>query len=280
MTTSGEGKVIVRVEVVIEGLGAAAKVTTSEAAYAAALGPPRRTLPERDLIKPLAIDSFPPNVPVYIIDGQNCIEASGTSPLVGGAYAQMVQAIAYPKPDVTPPATPPAGAVTDMPAGNKNWSFTRVKGNPVPGATYDNILDGPDNSTFAVWYFYNSSSPSESEFSSFHGYIASSASASQLAIAHGTAGPAVLHAVFTGALGALGTVTLTWNGVSWAGVSSNGSAVLSFRGHGRAFELLSAGPATAFIAAAQPSSLQPFSWAVEGAAQGALAGHFRVTITE
>jgi hypothetical protein len=280
MTTPSGGKVIVRVEVVVEGVSAAAKATTSEAVLPIAVEPPRQSLTDSGLMKPQLIPPFPANVPVFIISGQNCIEASGTSPLKGGAYAQVVKAIAYPMPDVTPPSTPPAGAVVDTPAGNQNWSFTRAKNNPVPGATYDNILNGPNNSSLAVWYFYGGSTSPQSDSCSFHGYIGGSGSACESAIARGAAGPAVLHAAFTGALASLGTVTLSWNGVSWAGLSTGGDAVLSFLGHSGAFQLMSAGPRTAFIVAAHPIAHQPFSWTAVGMAQGQLAGPFVVTIVE
>jgi len=282
MTTPESGKVIVRVEVVIEGLGIPAKVTTSETAQPMAVEPPRQPLTERDSIKPLAIDPLSANVPVAcVIGGQNCMEASGTSLLLGGTYAQVVKAMAYPTPNYPVPATPPAGAATDTPAGNQNWSFTCAKGNAVPGGKFDNILNGPVNSTLVVWYFFSGSGSTEPPDScNFHGYQGGSGSASELAIARGACGPAVLHATFTGALSSLGTVTLTWNGVSWAGLSSGGDAVLSFLGHCGAFQLMSAGPGTAFIVASHPLAHQPFSWTAVGMAHGALAGPFGVTIVE
>jgi hypothetical protein len=272
MTTSDGGKVIVRVEVVVEGLSEPAKATASK--------PPRQSLSGRASIEPLAIDPFPDNVPGYLIGGVYCMEASGTSPLSGGQYAQVVKAMAYPTPNYTPPATPPGNAATDTPAGNMNWSFTCAKGNPVPGGKFDNILNGPVNSTLVVWYFYGGSASSQSEPGNFHGYVAGSGSASELAIARGARGPAVLHAAFTGALASLGAVALVWNGVSWVGISSSGSAVLSFCCHEGVYQLTSAGPATSFIVAAHPRSHEPFSWAAEGTGLGALAGPFGVTIVE
>jgi hypothetical protein len=281
MTTSDGGKVIVRVEVLIEGLGTPGKVTTSETVYPMALEPPRHSFTERASIRRTAIDPLSANVPVAcVINGQSCMEASGTSLLVSGAFAQTVKAMAYSTPDFPPPANPPDNAATDLPAGNPNWSFTCAKGNAVPGGKFTPDLNGPVNSTLVVWYFYSGSGSPESESCNFHGYQADPGSVSGSGITPRGAERACLHATFTGALSSLGTVTLTWNGVSWAGISGLGGAVLSFVGHSGAFQLLSVGPRTAFIVAEHPRSFRPFAWTAAGVAHGALAGPFSVTILE
>jgi len=153
---SGENKVTVRVEVVIEGAGDAARVTTVERpTFAPHAG---------GLVKPLLIITPTPssNVPVYIIGGKNCIEATGTSPVVMGSYALKVWAMAYPSPYVDPRqsglSSPPYGAVSDTPTGSGGWSFTRAKGNAVPGAGLGGPSGAP-NSTLVVWYDFGGSTP-------------------------------------------------------------------------------------------------------------------------
>jgi hypothetical protein len=133
-----------------------------------------------------------------------------------------------------------------------------------------------------VWYDFGDGSYPQSDYTPFHTYQpSSSGGAGGGVLALAAAGPALLYATFTGALAKLGTVILTWNGVSWVGESpAGGGCVLSLLGQGGAFQLMAAGPGAAFIVAGQPTVPPQFHWAAQGKALGALSGPFGVTITE
>jgi hypothetical protein len=273
-------KVTVRVEVVVEGAGAAPVVTVQKER------PPFR-----------AIDSpqpSPADTPVTQVGGVNYIAASGGSQVIANHFPRRVWALAYSNPNEDPldHPFPDPGAVSDTPGGGGAWSFSAAKGNLVPGAACDPVSGGPNNSTLIVWFDYGSaSSPDYAVVAStpFHGYCPASGLSGATS---GVSGPGfallsarlratVLHATFTGALAPLGTVTLRWNGAAWVGVSTHcGGAALSFLGLETACHLVSAGPGTAFVVAGPPGSFHPFHWSAAGTAVGAVAGRFQVTITE
>jgi hypothetical protein len=283
MSNPSQNKVTVRVEVVVEGGGVPTVVTS----------------PSAHLLPPYDFISFPQSAPtstpiIRQSGGMNYIEAGGTSPRSNSNYPNKVWALAYSNPNVTTAGhqTPDiaGGAVNTTPDPSTGyWSFLQSNNNAVPGAFCAGSPcppDGDDNSSLLIWWEYDSSSgvTYSSESRPFYGYCPGSGSGSAsvpATVALGSRHVATtLHASFTGALTRLGTVILTWNGVSWAGLSSGCEAVLSFLGQGGAFQLLSAGPGTSFIVAAQTRPGPRFSWTAQGMAQGALAGHFGVTIVE
>lgn len=291
MSNSGQDKVTVHVKVVVEGGRAASVETQSQDGL---------KLQTQGGLKLLQMGiSYPAPCPtdttiVSQSGGVNYIEAWGDAPSVNGKLPWQVWALAYnstgvstlqhPKPDV--------GAVNTTPdPSTGHWSFLQVDNNPVPGAACDGTpcsSGGSNNSTFLVWYDYGSpSSPNYSVGSTiFHGYCPGSGGAAfafkPATLVVGSHHLAItLHATFTGALAQLGTVALIWNGVSWVGESAaGGGLVLSLLHHDGAFQLMSAGPGTAFIVAGKPKLCPRFSWTADGMARGALAGHFTVTIVE
>ncbi len=283
MTKPGEGKVTVRVEVVVEGAGGAPVRTVVEV-----------TQPTGPIIKQAQIDSprpAPADTPVYSVNGNRVIEASGTSPQVGGSFPQKVWALAFCGLTVTPQQfpTPPQGAVSDTPLSDGSYSFTRAKGNAVPGACCDGTpgsSGAPNNSTLIVWFDFGGGPSSFATASTpFHGYCPGSGSGPALGSGPVVVGsqvvPALLHATFTGALAVLGSVALAWDGVSWVGETHHrGGAVLSLLGREATFQLQATGPATTFVVAAKPRSFRPFHWSARGQALGALAGKFEVTLLE
>jgi hypothetical protein len=268
MTRPGETKVTVRVEVVVEGLGEP-RVTV-----AAPEPPPRKA------IKPLLIKvpAGGSSIPVFPFGGQQCIEANGTAVTDGqGSFPGKVFAKVFSDPNLDPLhtsgfATPPPGAASDTPDPvNGTWSFTKAKGNPVPGAVCNGSGSG-NNNTLVVWYDFGSGTACSIESSHFYGYCTSGGFGSP---------PATLSATFTGALATLGTVALAYNGVNWMGVSSAcGGALLAFLGDGSTYTLLSAGPGVLFALSNPPDSTDPFGWSGSGTAMGTCAGNFTVTITE
>src|SRR5207248_722924 len=104
MTQAGQGKVTVRVEVVIEGL------QTGATPVVVAAGGQRAV--ERRIDRP---QPSPQDTPVFRFGGVNCIEASGGSAPVGGHMPVAVWARAYPSPTIDPTqsqfAQPPSDAV-------------------------------------------------------------------------------------------------------------------------------------------------------------------------
>ncbi|HWG45493.1 MAG TPA: hypothetical protein VN688_22205 [Gemmataceae bacterium] len=282
MSSSSDRKVTVRVEVVIEGGGEAPKVTT--------FGPSTTPLMVGSFVKPYQIIYPKPSMTdttVYVLGGQNYIEANGISPAMGGSYAQKVWAKAYPRPDASPDQSglgmPPMDAVSDTPAGDGSWSFTRAKNNPVSACAADNKPGGPDNSTLIVWYQFGGSYPNV-EYTPFHGYLAvsgGSGSGAGSGLLVRAAGLTVLHASFTDALASLGTVALTWNGASWVGGSSAaGGCTLSLVLIEDSCYLISNGPGTVFVVRGVPGSSGLSPCSATGVANGVCAGSFGVTITE
>jgi len=283
MSHSGQDRVTVRVEVVVEG-GRTSSIQTQSGE--------ERLLPFGNITFPQPCP--PSDTPIVRqSSGVNYIEAWGDSPTISGKLPRKVWALAY---SVTGVSTsmhpaPETGAVSTTPTANGHWSFLQADNNPVPGAACEGTpcsSVGRNNSTLLVWWDYGTpSSPNYAvvESTGFHGYCPGSSGAGMAtagAVAVGSFHlPTTLHAAFTGALAKLGTVALTWNGVSWVGESSaGGGCVLSLLGHGSAFQLLAAGPGTAFIVAGLPKSCQRFHWSAEGAAWGTLAGPFAVTVLE
>ena len=292
MSSPGEDKVTVRVEVVVEGGRASVEAGKPTSVETKAIE--SHHLPLSSITHP---SPCPTDTPIVRqTDGVKYIEAWGDAQSMNGKYPWKVWALAYPMTGVTTAMHPTPdmanGAVsTGCSAINGHWAFLLVNNNPVPGANCDGTpcaSGGSNNSTFLVWYDYGTpSSPNYSASATpFHGYCPGSGK-SDLASMSGAVAvgsfhlATTLHATFTGALAKLGTVALTWNGVSWAGESSaGGGSILSLLCHDGTFQLMSAGPGTAFIVAGQPRSCQRFFWAAEGTAQGALAGRFGVTLTE
>jgi hypothetical protein len=103
--------------------------------------------------------------------------------------------------------------------------------------------------------------------------------------------PTTFHATFSGSLAALGSVTLTFTGVSsWAG--HGGSAcgddgdhdLMTFTCIGATFQLTHPGGGssggTMFSAVASVESCTPFLWRGSGTASGVCGGAWAVTITE
>lgn len=90
-----------------------------------------------------------------------------------------------------------------------------------------------------------------------------------------------LNATFTGKLAPLGSVALRWNGAAWVGSSSSGPrSDFAFLNQGETFQLVCAGPGTAFVVSGRPTALSPFCWTAQGEAAGPLSGEFAVTIME
>lgn len=265
---SAENKVTVRVEVVIEGAGESARVTTT--------GQRSREDRTAGYKQQYKIDYPLPNAnaSVTVVGGKNCISAGGSSPVMGSSYAHTVWAIAYPTAGAGVPDQPPAGAVSDAPGGDGSWSFNVAKGNAVPGAATNGGM-GVNNSTLAVWYEFNGAYPQVSSLS-FHGYLPG--------LENGLASHAprieVLHASFRDSLEKLGAISLRWNGAGWVGRSEDGGCILSLQSQGSVYQLMAIGPATSFIVAGSPKKLQPFYWSDEGRAVGPLSGSFAFLITE
>jgi hypothetical protein len=272
MTRPGETKVTVRVEVVVEGQGGEPRVTT----FTTPAQPhPRRGIIPLVIVHPAGGD----RIPVFPFGGRQCIEANGTAPTLMGSYPGRAWAMVFPDPHLDPLhqsgfSSPPSGAASDVPDPvDGKWSFTQAKGNPVPGAVCNGSGSG-NNNTLVVWYDFGSGAPCSIDFSHFCGYCVSGGSTNP-------APPATLHATFTGALATLGTVALSWNGVSWLGVSGAcGGSLLAFLSNGSSYTLLSAGPGVLFTAANTPDSADPFSWSASATAMGSCAGAFDVIITE
>jgi hypothetical protein len=272
MTRPGETRVTVHVEVVVEGQGEP-RVTTVTA-------PSPHLL--KHAIKPLLIKvpAGGSSIAVFPFGGNLCIEASGTALTLQGSFPGKVYAKVFPDPNLDPLhasgfATPPADAAVDTPdPSDGSWSFTKAKGNPVPGAVCNGSGSG-NNDTLVVWYDFGSGTACSIEFSPFYGYCVSGGlgSAPQ---------PGPLSATFSGALASLGTVALAYNGVSWMGVSGAcGGALLAFLGDGTNYTLMAAGPGVLFAVSNPADSPDPFSWSGSGTAMGSsCAGSFNVTITE
>jgi hypothetical protein len=270
MAGSGDNKVTVRVEVVVEGAGPVPVLTTVER-------PCDRKRPY-DIITP---QTHPSDTTVTPRGSLNYVSASGHSALVSGNYAKIVWAMAYPDPTVQSAQhlAPPDGAPHDTPSTDDgSWSFTQAKGNLVPGAKADNIVQGADNSTLLVWYDFDGTGTSyQMDRTIFHGYLATKGTSLSSCRPRAT----TLHATFTGALAGLGTVPLHWNGASWVGVSSHcGGSVLSFLWGEPVCHFVSSGPGTTFVLAEAPGAHPHFTWSAAGTAFGSLAGPFRVTLTE
>ncbi|MGH7174477.1 MAG: hypothetical protein ACRELG_29780 [Gemmataceae bacterium] len=288
MSNPSQNKVTVRVEVVVEGGGASTVM----------MSPPARQLSHYDFIS--IPQPAPTSTPIVSQSaGVNYIEATGTSPLSSdGSPPNKVWALAYPNPNVTTTGhkTPDfAGGAVSMKPDPDTWYWHFLQSddnNVVPGAFCAGSPcppDGDDNSTLLVWWEYDT--PSGPTYTPgvrhFYGYCPGSSSGSGAAtmpatVAFGSRRLATtLHATFTRALAKLGTVTLAWNGVSWAGDSSvGGGCVLSLLSRDETLQLMSAGPGATFILAAPSGPGQPFSWTAEGSAHGALSGGFGVIIVE
>jgi hypothetical protein len=288
MTKPNESRVTVRVEVVVEGAGEAPRVTTIAVPSPGQSVRPRLPL---EIHRPVPSSlGVPANTPVFAFGGKSCIDANGTAWTVFGSFPGKVWAKVYPDPNLNPNqsgfAVPPGDAVCDTPLGDGSWSFTQAKGNPVPGAVCDGISGGPNNCTLVVWYDFGSGIPCSIESTPFHGYCPGGSGASGSVSGMSGAGlgahlPATLHATFTGALAALGTVSLAWNGATWLGLSgASGGALLAFLGNGSTYTMLSAGPGALFAVSGTPCSLAPFTWSAFGKALGSSSGAFDVTITE
>lgn len=283
MSNSGQDKVTVRVEVVIEA-GQASSVEAHSLA-----GPIHRS---DDITAP---QPCPRDTPIVLqMGGKNYIEAWGGSPTINGKLPWKVWALAYPMTGVSTAMhpKPDTGAISTTPTATGQWSFLKADNKAVPNANCDKTpcsSGGSNNSTLLIWWDYGTpSAPSYANVESrpFHGYCPGSGVAGRGATAGAVAVGShhlatTLRATFTGALAKLGTVGLTWNGVSWAGESSvGGGSVLSFLCHDETFQLMAAGPGAAFIVAGLPKTCQPFYWTAEGKAHGALNGPFGVTIVE
>ena len=280
MAEPSTNKVTVRVEVVVEGAAGAPAVTVQKGTQG------KRKPPFRAIVSP---QPYPPSkTPVTQSGGVNYVGANGGSQVINGQFPRRVCALAFPSPSEDPfdYPSPPPGAVCVTPGADGSWSFGAV-----PGAACDNNPYPTNNSTLIVWFDYGT--PGDPDYAvvtstPFYGVCpvsgpsggtsgAGGPGRSLLSQLHAT----VLHATFTGALAPLGTVALRWNGAAWVGVSTHcGGAALSFLGLETACHLASAGPGTAFVVAAPPGSFRPFHWSAAGAAVGAVAGHFHVTVTE
>lgn len=279
-------KVTVRVDVVVEGGQVQPVQTTVEDSRQQLIRQLARPLVPLIIHYPLPSSSGSPNnTTVYPVSGQNYIEANGNCLTMSGSFPSQVWAMAYPNPSINPSmsgyATPTSGAVMDTPTTG-GWSFTRTKGNPIPGATYDSISGGPNNSTVIVWYYFGGSPAVYStEYTPFHGYLASISGGSGSVNHSGTHGSVKLHATFTGTLSALGTVHLVWNGSIWFATPSGvGGSVLTFARIGSEYILILAGTGMAFTVTGATKSTSPFVWSGIGTAVGPVAGQFGVTITE
>ena len=290
-----QSKVSVHVDVFVDG----AKVTT----------PPRRQSLSQAVFSFVPFSIVQPttagDTPVIRSAGINYIEASGASLFTFGHYPLNVYAKAFPQPNISPadpanwePPFNPDGsvgptAVSTVPNADGTWAFragNTPPGNAVPGAFADSTPNGAVNSTLLVWYEYGITFDGGQfqyvysvERANFHGYIPGGSGSMPVAFA---ATPAHLPAMklvasFTGALSALGSVNLSWNGASWVGTSSHGGgSVLSLSHVDHVYQLLCAGPAASFIVAGSATSFRPFGWGATGTAVGHLHGSFKVTITE
>lgn len=269
MTTPCPNRITVRVEVAIDGCQAT--VVQSEERHHPNLF---------DLANP----SFGGNTPVTIVGGVKYVSASGTAPIASGKYPATATALAYDTAGVSSSVhqTPEGGSVTvNVNQFTGAWSLPSV-----PGANCDGVDGGPNNSTLIVWYNYGTpSSPVYSNVaaSSFHGYCPGQ----PMMMIHTpefASGPkaTTLHATFTGSLSALHSVKLVWNGVSWVGeATAGGGCVLIFQCNNNVYQLMSAGPGTAFVVAGRSGGCATsFVWNAAGSALGSLSGPFGVTITE
>jgi hypothetical protein len=220
------------------------------------------------------------------------VSATGASLVINSSYAAKVQAYAYPATNLNlldpTYATPDTRAVTAIVVGG-SWICSRANGNAVPGGAGDNIPNGYNNSTLLVWYTFNGIPKPVLETTLYHGLITGSGSG----IPSGSMGPGnlnqpaarpkstVLSAQFTGGLSPLREVRLVWNGVSWVGMThAGGGTVLTLMHFDSFFQLQASGPGVAFVVAGRPRSMNPFHWSISGTAIGNHAGDFKVDITE
>jgi hypothetical protein len=220
---------------------------------------------------------------VTVVSGVNYISANGKSPVVGGQYANLAMAMAYPNPNLNPAqyqyANPPSGAVSDTPLGDGTWSFTATKYNLVPGSGADSIVGGANNSTLIVWYSYGGSPPQFTcqDSTPYHGYLPAGLAQRRMVRGPSAGTPATLFATFSGALAAFGSLALNRNGECWfATPPGAGGSILSFQPVGSEYALLLSGPGLTFAVAGQTTSNAPFNWS----GKGNLPGSFGVTVTE
>jgi hypothetical protein len=207
-------------------------------------------------------------------------QANGQAPPLSSGFAKYVLAKAfnrtnmmspYPRPDSTW-VSGTVGATT-----GEWWVYN------IPGSGCDSTSGGEPNSTLIVYYSNDNSTPLPNPDSTvYHGYNSTCPRSSSLSPDHTwPVQKTMLKATFTGALAALHTIHLNWNGVSWVGEARGaGSSVLSLTSNGPFFQLAASGPGTSFVVAAQLSSHAPFELTASGNALGNLAGPFKVTITE
>ncbi|HEX5273412.1 MAG TPA: hypothetical protein VFW33_23105 [Gemmataceae bacterium] len=279
MSGTGETRVTVRVEVVVEGGGREPRVTTWAGPFhAPSPGRPRA----QEIINPSGGDP----VPVFACAGGLCIDANGTAPTSSQGYFPIrVCAIVFPTPSPTIPSSPPGGAVCITPnATDGTWAFSQAQGNPVPGATCAPPSGSGCNNTLVVWYDFGGGIPLSIESRPFVGVCVSpSGSGPPLSGAHGPPPPppALLHATFSGSLAGLGTVALASTGAGWIGLTVNGGgALLAFGAAGSGFSLLCVGTLVQFLVSNAPDSSGPFSWSASGTLQGPSPGAFTVVVTE
>jgi hypothetical protein len=200
----------------------------------------------------------------------------------GGKYPTVVKALAYPNTTTTPMqsgmGTPPANAVQGTLSGDgSTWSFSLVPGAAAPEST----LGTGDNSTLIVWFDYGDGTWPQNLYTAFHTYRPPSGGFGSWEESSEGGEPGLLHATFTGSLASLGTLHLTREGGKWAGEpTAGGGCTLAFFCVNGVYYLVSTGPGIHFVVSGTPSSLAPFCWSATGAAIGACAGTFGVTLTE
>jgi hypothetical protein len=276
MSSSSDNKVIVRVEVEVNGVAVEPK----------------------GFVKPLEILTPQPgpndDTPVFWNGTSYSISfATGNSPVIASAFATKIQAFAYPSTSLNlldpKYGTPDAKAVTAILSAG-SWVCSQSNGNAVPGGAGDHIPNGYNNSTLLVWYTFTGMSNPLLEAICYHGLIMGSGSGAP----SGSTGPIPVHspigarpkstvlvARFTGGLSPLREVRLVWNGVSWVGSThAGGGTVLTLMHFDSVYQLQASGPGVAFVVAGRPRSTDPFHWSISGTAIGAHAGDFKVDITE
>jgi hypothetical protein len=281
MSHPAQTKVIVRVEVVIDGHEPIVRITPQEP------GP----------IRCWVIDFPPPGQPVLVFPsgtGQFLTSANGTAPPRSGSFPQKVWARAYPS--IVDPFDdqfdfPPSNAILTVPNPyNGDWAYGPV----IPNCAAAMSPSGPSNTTLIVWYQYAGSSVFSHEGVHFRGYISGSGgsvpvptmgkmstSISPMMRMTLASQKPLLYATFTGDLASLGSVKLMWNGTTWSGVStvSSGSS-MSLLILDTDYHFVSVGPTTAFVVSGKGNFTEPFVFSMEGVAVGEISGRFEVTITE
>lgn len=219
------------------------------------------------------------DTPVVVINGINHIAANGESPMQGENYPRQVKARAYPDVNAIPTFNPPGNAVTGILLNNgADWRFTQADGNLIPEAKCDAISNGPANSLLAIWYEYASGAQSL-ETTPFHGYCPPQSSA-PIPPMNCCPGSTTLFANFTGSLSPLGSVKLSWNGLSWTATEPKHGLILTLSSVGGVYQLQGAGRGSAFILAGTPVTAKPLVLSARGNSVGDLLGDFTVTVTE